>query len=147
MSQSKIYEHIKHWHKPRNANHAMAEEQGNAGVNQRIAVAITRGMGTMFCAYIFAALALAGFPGFPATIQQYVQWLSQTFIQLTALSILAVGQSVIGKHAEIQADEAFSTTLHTFHDMEQVMEHLNKQDEAILEILHRLDTRGSVDNQ
>src|SRR6266849_7681415 len=57
-------------------------EQALQGFNMKIAVAITKGLGTMICAYIFAILAIIGFPGFNATLTQYVQWVSQTFIQL-----------------------------------------------------------------
>jgi hypothetical protein len=51
-----------------------------ASINKKIAFAVTRGLGSMWCAYFFMALAIYGFPGFQATPKQYVQWLSQTFI-------------------------------------------------------------------
>jgi ABC-type amino acid transport system permease subunit len=80
-------------HIPQKVTIAKAE-QALTGFNMKIAVAITNGLGTMVCAYIFAILAIIGFPGFRATSTQYVQWVSQTFIQLVALSVLAVGQQV-----------------------------------------------------
>lgn len=63
--------------------------------NTWLALILTNGVATMACAYAFAFLAILGFPGLHATPQQYVQWLSQTFIQLTMLSILAVGQRLM----------------------------------------------------
>lgn len=70
-----------------------------AATNRTIAVWLTRSVGTMTCAYLFALLAILGFPGFGASMQAYVQWTSQTFIQLTMLSILAVGQQVQGEQS------------------------------------------------
>lgn len=128
-----------HRHVPRNVNVLHAAEQSVAGFNTKIAIAITKGMGTMICAYIFAILAIIGFPGWQATPTQYVQWVSQTFIQLVALSVLAVGQSMLGRHAELMAEEQFETTQRSYHDIEQIIEHLNKQDEKILEILEKLE--------
>ncbi len=101
-------------------------EQALTGFNIHLALAITRGLGTMPCAYFFMVLALVGFPGFGATPQQYVQWLSQTFIQLVALSVLAVGQTLLGKHAELQAEEQYQTTLKMYHDMERVIQYLQQ---------------------
>ena len=71
--------------------------------NDWLAVKISKGVATMWCAYIFAFLAILGFPYINLTVQSFIQWLSQTFIQLTMLAILAVGQNVISnKHDETQ---------------------------------------------
>ena len=63
--------------------------------NERLAVAITSVVATMWCAYIFAALALVSLPdaikGGRPTI---VAWIAQTFLQLVLLSIIMVGQKV-----------------------------------------------------
>jgi hypothetical protein len=139
VEQKPFYKHVPSPHFLKNVNRLHEAEQMAAGINTKIAIAITRGMGTMLCAYMFAAIALFGFPGFHSTIPQYVQWISQTFIQLTALSVLAVGQSVLSRHQELQAEEQFETSQHSFHDIEQIMLHLDKQDEAILQILTRLE--------
>ena len=68
--------------------------------NAALAVSITNGVGTMWCAYVFAFLALLGFPGLHASPTQYVQWVSQTFIQLVLLAVIMVGQNVQGAQAE-----------------------------------------------
>ncbi len=131
----KLYEHELHPHAIYNANRRHEREQAQGGFNTKFAIAITRGMGTMVCAYVFAALALFGFPGFHSTVPQYVQWISQTFIQLTALSVLAVGQNVLGRKQEIQAEEQFKTTQNSFHDIEEIVHHLDMQDQKIIETL------------
>lgn len=132
MQKQTFYEHIVHGHVPMNVNLLHAHEQLNGNLNAKIAVVITRGLGTMTCAYVFALLALLGFPGLHATVNGYIQWLSQTFIQLTALSVLAVGQSVLGRKQELQSNEVFDTTQHMFHDLQQMIIHLDKQDEELL---------------
>ncbi len=92
--------------------------------NDWLALQITRGVGTMECAYLFLVLAAIGFPGFHATATQYVQWISQTVIQLVMLSIIMVGQRLMSTmtakhHAEItqlHADHAREVaTLHASH--------------------------------
>jgi len=108
------------------------------GFNMKIAVGITKGLGTMVCAYIFTILAIIGFPGLHATPTQYVQWISQTFIQLVALSVLAVGQTLLGKHAELQAEEQYHTTMKTFDDTEVMMAHLAQQDRQYDEATQKL---------
>jgi hypothetical protein len=85
----------------------------------------------MWCAYIFAALALYGFPGWHSTPSQYVQWLSQTFIQLVALSVLAVGQSVLGKHAEMQSEEAYKSVVQALADVEEIKTRLAGIEQAL----------------
>src|SRR5262245_55491989 len=71
-------------------------------VNATLAVKITNGVGTMWCAYVFSIIALIGLPqaisdstsnGFEPL--PLVQWLAQTFLQLVLLSIILVGQNVL----------------------------------------------------
>jgi hypothetical protein len=134
-----------HLHTPQKVTVTKAEQALN-GFNMQIAVAITKGLGTMVCAYIFAILAIIGFPGFNATPTQYVQWLSQTFIQLVALSVLAVGQQVLSKQGELMAEEQYHTTMNSYHDIEQIMLHLCAQDAELLRqakmLEHLLEKNG-----
>jgi len=134
-----------HTHTPQKVTIAKAE-QALSGFNMKIAVLITNGLGTMICAYIFAILAIIGFPGFHATPTQYVQWVSQTFIQLVALSVLAVGQQVLSKQGELMAEEQFHTTMNSYHDIEQIMQHLCAQDAELLRhakmLEHLLEKNG-----
>jgi hypothetical protein len=131
-----LFHHTRHPHTPRNVNELHKNEQEQSGINQRLAVTITRGTGTMFCAYVFALLALAGFPALVGilgpVVALYVVWLSQTFIQLCMLPILSVGQAVLGHHAELQATEQYDTTMHSYHDIEQIIQHLDEQDKELL---------------
>jgi len=63
--------------------------------NTAFALKITAAVGSMWCAYIFAALALFGLPSaIHAGTGGVVQWIAQTFLQLVLLSIIIVGQNV-----------------------------------------------------
>ena len=139
------HEPHQHPHTPQKITITKAE-QALKGFNMKLAVVITKDLGTMICAYIFAILAIIGFPGFNATPTQYVQWISQTFIQLVALSVLAVGQQVLSKQSELMAEEQYHTTMNSYHDIEQIMQHLYAQDTELLRhtkmLEHLLEKNG-----
>ena len=90
------YQHYAH----RARHHSLRLWRRVNALNDTLAVRITNAVGSMWAAYLFALLALAGFPGFAATPQQYVQWVSQTFIQLVCLSIIIVGQNIQSRASE-----------------------------------------------
>lgn len=99
--------------------------------NTAVAVTVTRAVGTVWCAYLFAALAFVSLPEVLATRDPnaIVVWIAQTFLQLVLLSIILVGQRVISaaQDARAETDHEILETLHT----------INQQQ---LEILKRLDT-------
>ena len=68
-------------------------------INDWLALRITNAVGSMWCAYAFVALALYGMPH-DGSVNTWVQWISQTFLQLTLLSVIMVGQGVQGKESE-----------------------------------------------
>lgn len=111
------------------------------GFNRRLAVAITGGVGTMWCAYAFAALSLAGMPLWaPPWLVQGVQWVSQNFIQLVLLSILMVGQSVISLAADAQRERDHEILGHQV----EVLGSLHDMQVQQTEILKRLDPKGET---
>ncbi len=132
---SKLYIHENHPHQPVAIRVEDVREASAArgGLNARLAVLLTKGVATMWCAYLFALLAVLGFPGLlgPFTAQ-LVQWTSQTFIQLTMLAVLMVGQGLLGKHQEMVSEETAKTTQKSYHQIGQIVKHLNAQDEQIL---------------
>ena len=120
---------------PRNVNRVHAAEIAAAGFNTQIAVWLTEHVGSMWTAYVFAVIAIIGLFGILGLISPVVAllvaWISQTFIQLVLLPIIMVGQNVLGRKSELQADEAFATTMKTYADIEAVMKHLDSQDKKI----------------
>lgn len=143
----KLYEHKPHPHEPQNANLLHQAELAAAGFNLRLAVAITKATGSMECAYIFALIALLGFPALSSclgpVVALYILWLSSEFIQLVMLPVLSVGQQVLSRKSELQAEEAYQATLKSFHDIEQIMKHLDAIDQKILEILAKIEGANS----
>ena len=62
--------------------------------NKKLAASITSMVSTMWCAYIFALIALISLPGAIKSGDTIVivSWVAQTFLQLVLLSIIMVGQ-------------------------------------------------------
>ena len=70
-------------------------------VNDWIALRVTNSVGTMWCAYAFAALALISLPdAIRGGTAALIAWIAQTFLQLVLLPLIMVGQTLSG-----QADE------------------------------------------
>lgn len=133
---SVLFHHEPHKHEPRNVNRIMEAEQAASGFNTRVAVALTKGVGTMWTAYTFAVLAVIGLFAIlgllSPIIATLVAWVSQTFLQLVFLPIILVGQNVLGRKAELQSDEQYRTTMSAYHDIEQILNHLSTQDAELL---------------
>ena len=76
--------------------------------NDWLAVSITGIVGTMWCAYAFAGLALISLPqaihGGTATL---ISWIAQTFLQLVLLSIIMVGQNIAAEKSDRQLEQTY----------------------------------------
>ena len=123
-------------HKP-HPQIAARKEQGVAtiarelsGFNGRFAVLITNMVGTMWCAYAFAALALISLPeALRAGTAALIAWIAQTFLQLVLLSIIMVGQKVAAAASDKQAFQTY------------------KDAEALLEISNNIHKLLEANNQ
>lgn len=112
----------------------------HVGLNGRIALALISAVGTMWAAYAFAALALLVLPqAIAGGLLTFVQWLSQTFIQLVMLSVIMVGQNVLGRAADKRAAMTYQDADATFHEAGQIQEHLRQQDAAINALLDKVE--------
>ena len=99
-------------------------EHEHPGFNGRLATIITNAVGTMWCAYVFAGIALISLPAaIQAGTAALIAWIAQTFLQLVLLSVIMVGQKVSAAASDKQA-------LQTYNDAEAL---LKLQDEV-----HRL---------
>lgn len=107
---------------------------------EKIAITITNGVGTMYCAIAFAILAFISLPeAISGGAYTIVSWISQTFLQLVLLSIIMVGQRLQDKHAELRDDADYETNLQSKKDIEEVMKKLNKIEiEKLDKILEKL---------
>lgn len=78
----------------------------------RAAVKITGAVGTMWCAIIFACIAILATPGlFPQSVTSVAQWLAQAFLQLVLLSVIMVGQRLTGARTEALIQETHDAVL------------------------------------
>ena len=110
-----------------------------AQVNAWLAVKITSGVGTMWCAYAFGFLALISLPdairaGRPAIIS----WIAQTFLQLVLLSIIIVGQNIQSAASDKRAADTYKDAEAVLHEAIEIQKHLEAQDIAIEQILQHL---------
>jgi hypothetical protein len=82
------------------------------GFNAKLALVITRSVGTMACAYVFGAIALISLPAAISSGQVIiiVAWIAQTFLQLVLLSIIMVGQTVQSAASDARAAKEFVDT-------------------------------------
>ena len=113
------------------------EEQ--VGINGRIAVTLTKVVGSMWCAYAFACLALLVLPdALGGGLLLLIQWISQTFIQLVMLSVIMVGQNILSRASDKRADETYQDAEATLHEAQQIQDHLKAQDDAIGTLLDKI---------
>jgi len=111
----------------------------HVGLNGRIALALTAAVGTMWCAYAFAILALVVLPqAVTGGLLLFVQWVSQTFIQLVMLSVIMVGQNVLSRASDKRAVMTYDDAEATFHEAGQIQDHLAAQDEALNTLLDKV---------
>lgn len=102
----------------------------HVGLNGKIALALTNGVGTMWCAYAFAILALIALPYVHTTLQ-WIQWISQTFIQLVMLSVIMVGQGVQGRVADKRGEQTYNDAEAVLHECLEIQRHLEEQDKVL----------------
>jgi hypothetical protein len=134
-----IFTHIPHPYialRKKKAPNTVADMHSRDGWMQRLnaylAVKITGGVGTMWCAYLFAMLALISLPdaikGGTATT---ISWTAQTFLQLVLLSIIIVGQKVSAEASDERALNTYNDAEAVLHEAIQIQAHLAAQDELL----------------
>jgi hypothetical protein len=100
------------------------------GFNSKVAVILTRGVGTMWCAYLFLVIALLGLrPALKPGGEGIIAWIAQTMLQLVLLSVIMVGSNV-------QAMAADARSQHTYDDTVDILNALNtKTDGGLKDVL------------
>ena len=128
-------------HKPRlvrssDVHPAVHGQSAMGGVNTKLAVIVTKGVGSMWAAYAFACLALISLPAALASHETIiiVAWIAQTFLQLVLLPIIIVGQNVIQAANDARA-EADHQTLTAIHRLTIAVHAINENQTTILKEL------------
>jgi hypothetical protein len=116
--------------------------------NSRLAVLITRIVGTMWAAYLFFLISLVSFPEALKAFQHGdtvtgISWLSQSFLQLVLLPIIIVGQNVISaaQDERAEADHVTLTVLHTINVRQ--LRILEQQEKMLAVLQQRTDTSAA----
>jgi len=128
--------------------HQLVHGTGAMGsFNTRVAVKITKTVGSMWCAYAFALLAIISLP---AALQSgnaiiIVGWIAQTFLQLVLLPIIIVGQNVQAAASDARAESDHETLL-AIHTLASDVHKIDVQQTQILNLLaERAGVRGPGD--
>ncbi len=111
-------------------------------VNTRLAVGITKMVGSMWCAYLFTLLALISLP---AAIGSHspiiiVGWIAQTFLQLVLLTIIIVGQNVQAAVSDARAENDHNMLI-AIHALTANVHDIAEQQTMILKILEQRSER------
>jgi hypothetical protein len=110
--------------------------------NTRIAVVVTKSVGSMWCAYAFALISLVALP---AAIMSHdpiiiVAWISQAFLQLVLLPIIIVGQNVQAQASDARALSDHETLL-AIHTIVSEIHKINEQQSEILKKVEKLEEK------
>ena len=139
-------------------NEVKANETGVARFNRAVGERITTAVATMWCAYVFALIALISLPqalhdsfagGFkPLPI---VTWVAQTFLQLVLLAVILYGQNLQSEKADARAEATFKNTKDAESRLADILAGISargeenaRMEEQNNEILKRLEGGGTV---
>jgi len=146
---SKIYEYVRH---PRAAELRAGKPVKTADLRQvnhqnffvrmnaRFGLKVTLVVGTMWCAYVFTVIALFALPSAIKHGTYFiVVWLSSSFLQLVLLRIIIVGQNIQATAADKRAEDTYKDAEAVLKEAEEIQRHLLAQDDAITDIVNRLE--------
>ena len=114
--------------------------------NNRIGLAITTSVGTMWAAYAFAAITLISLPAAVMTGQPIiiVAWIAQTFLQLVLLPIIIVGQNLQAAASDARSAATYEDAGAILEEAKQIQVHLESQDAAMGALLDKIQALESA---
>jgi hypothetical protein len=135
------YTHVPHPHTVERLEHRdkpvttvdVINQRASVKFNAWLAIKITSGVGTMWCAYAFAALALFGLaPALRPGGEGLVAWIAQTFLQLVLLSIIIVGQNIASAASDARSVNTFQDAEAILSEALEIQKHLAAQDHELI---------------
>jgi hypothetical protein len=127
-----------HIHKRKKLMEQHEARKNPTSFNSWLAVKITNLVGTMWCAYLFAIIALISLPdAIHAGVSALIAWIAQTFLQLVLLSIIMVGQKVAAETSDQQLKQTYldaEALLQISDDMHKLL----KQNTTLTEQINKL---------
>lgn len=113
-------------------------ERRESRFNDWLAISITNIVGTMWCAYAFAALALVSLPAaIKGGVATLVAWIAQTFLQLILLSIIMVGQKIAAVRSDRQLEQTYRDSEELLKINDQI-KHLLQQNTNLTKEIHEV---------
>jgi hypothetical protein len=142
-----LYEHMPHPHIAHRNAHGpirvvdqLDTSNAMARFNTKLAIIITKLVGSMWCAYVFGLFDLISLPdAIRAGTASIIAWIAQTFLQLVLLSVIMVGQNVQAEAADKRSEATYKDTEALLHGQEQVAIHLALQDTVLRAMVAKLD--------
>jgi hypothetical protein len=108
--------------------------------NAKVGLGITLIVGTMWAAYLFAAIALISLPDNWHSKKDLILWISSSFLQLVLLPIIIVGQNIQAKAADKRSEATYNDAVAVLEEAKQIQEHLMAQDEVLKKIIAQLES-------
>lgn len=136
-SKARLFEHTPRPHRLRDVNLLHNAEIAAGGMNRKVAMnlsSVFQAMPTFWLIMLWFVFWIVA----NATILQFdpLPWpllLTLASIpQLPLMIVIMVGQGLLGRKQELQSEEQFRTTENSYHDIEQIIQHLSTQDEEML---------------
>ncbi|MFH0937144.1 MAG: DUF1003 domain-containing protein [Candidatus Daviesbacteria bacterium] len=126
------YLHLRH--QPENVN---VRHKESLKLQDKIALFSTRAIGTMYAVYLVIIIMLGWmfwqstsgkpFDPYPFAFLLFIA----SAIQVPLMSLIMVGQNLLGKHTEMKAEEEYKTTETIYKDIEKIFIHLDEQDKKM----------------
>ena len=130
--------HIPHPHLENRKDMLKRHHARHGDFNNWLAVKITNVVGTMWCAYAFAILALISRPqAVESGRAALISWIAQTFLQLVLLSIIMVGQKVAAERSDAHLEQTYKDAEALLH-MNDDMHRLVKQNVTLTEQIEQI---------
>jgi hypothetical protein len=126
--------------------------RGNAVArfNARVALIVTRAVGTMWCAYVFALFDILALPtAIRGGLYGIVQWVASFFLQLVLLSIIMVGQDVQARASDARAAKTFDDAEESKAALAVALDRLDDKTEggikAVLDAVNALAAQSAAE--
>ncbi len=123
---------------PPRVHDAAAKVHGDNAVgrfNAKVGLRVTVIVGTMWAAYVFAAIAFISLPDNVQSTQLLILWISSSFLQLVLLPVIIVGQNIQARAADDRAQATYNDAAAVLEEAKQIQAHLLAQDDVIAKIL------------
>ena len=110
------------------------------GLNERIGLAVTKRVGTMWAAYLFFGLTLVSLPAAlgSGNVIIIVSWVAQTFLQLVLLPIIIVGQNIQAKASDDRAIATYEDAGAILEEAKEIQVHLSAQDAELSALVKKM---------